>query len=86
MHVIYIGLGTDETALISILAHRNVAQRKLVRMAYEELYQEDLIQQFKSELSGSFEVKTLQFIAIVLHICKMKLLPHFLSMLTLGWA
>ncbi|KAG4946172.1 hypothetical protein AAZX31_15G129400 [Glycine max] len=49
------GLGTDETALISILAHRNVAQRKLVRMAYEELYQEDLIQQFKSELSGSFE-------------------------------
>lgn len=65
MHVIYIGLGTDETALISILAHRNVAQKKLVRMAYEELYQEDLIQQFKSELSGSFEVKTLQFIAIV---------------------
>ncbi|KAG4990356.1 Annexin D8 [Glycine soja] len=59
------GFGTDEAVLISILAHRNVAQKKLVRMAYEELYQEDLIQQFKSELSGSFEVKTLQFIAIV---------------------
>ncbi|KAK7303622.1 hypothetical protein RJT34_14532 [Clitoria ternatea] len=49
------GLGTDETSLISILAHRNVAQKKLVRQAYEELYQEDLIQQLKSELSGSFE-------------------------------
>ncbi|TKY72434.1 Annexin D8 [Spatholobus suberectus] len=49
------GLGTDDTALISILAHRNVAQRKLVRLAYEEIYQEDLIQQLKSELSGSFE-------------------------------
>ncbi|XP_061370450.1 annexin D8 [Gastrolobium bilobum] len=49
------GLGTDETALISILAHRNVAQRKLVRLAYEDIYHEDLIQQLKSELSGSFE-------------------------------
>ncbi|KAL2341602.1 hypothetical protein Fmac_009542 [Flemingia macrophylla] len=49
------GLGTDETTLISILAHRDVAQRKLVRQAYEQIYQEDLIQQLKSELSGSFE-------------------------------
>ncbi|KAK7329631.1 hypothetical protein VNO77_23802 [Canavalia gladiata] len=48
------GFGTDETALISILAHRNVAQRKLVRLAYEEIYHEDLIKQLKSELSGSF--------------------------------
>ncbi|XP_027339454.1 annexin D8-like [Abrus precatorius] len=49
------GFGTDESSLISILAHRNVAQRKLVRQAYEEIYHEDLIQQLKSELSGSFE-------------------------------
>ncbi|XP_020230830.1 annexin D8 [Cajanus cajan] len=49
------GLGTDETTLISILAHRDVAQRKLVRLAYEEIYHEDLIQQLKSELSGSFQ-------------------------------
>jgi len=58
-------LGTDEAALISILAHRNVAERKLVREAYEEIYHEDLIQQLKSELSGSFQVKILQFIALV---------------------
>ncbi|KAK7412852.1 hypothetical protein VNO78_04530 [Psophocarpus tetragonolobus] len=49
------GLGTDETVLISILAHRNVAQRKLVRLAYEDIFQENLIQQLRSELSGSFE-------------------------------
>ncbi|CAJ1963062.1 unnamed protein product [Sphenostylis stenocarpa] len=49
------GLGTDEAALISILAHRNVTERKLVRVAYEQIYHEDLIQQLKSELSGSFQ-------------------------------
>ncbi|KAK7246205.1 hypothetical protein RIF29_41065 [Crotalaria pallida] len=49
------GLGTDEKALISVLAHRNEAQRKLVRLAYQEIYHEDLIQQLKSEISGNFE-------------------------------
>ncbi|BAT87725.1 hypothetical protein LR48_Vigan09g174900 [Vigna angularis] len=49
------GLGTDEATLIFILAHRNVSERKLVREAYEEIYHEDLIQQLKSELSGSFQ-------------------------------
>ncbi|XP_057433326.1 annexin D8-like isoform X2 [Lotus japonicus] len=49
------GFGTDETTLISVLAHRNEAQRKLVRLAYEEIYHQDLIQQLKSELSGNFE-------------------------------
>jgi len=58
-------LGTDEATLISILAHRNVSERKLVREAYEEIYHEDLIQQLKSELSGSFQVKILQFISLV---------------------
>ncbi|WJX23295.1 hypothetical protein P8452_12515 [Trifolium repens] len=49
------GFGTNETALISILANRNEAQRKLVRLAYKEIYHQDLIQQLKSELSGNFE-------------------------------
>lgn len=53
----YKGLGTNETELISTLAHRNEAQRKLVRLAYEEIYHQDLIQQLKFELSGNFEVK-----------------------------
>ncbi|KAF8396232.1 hypothetical protein HHK36_017846 [Tetracentron sinense] len=46
---------TDEKALISILGHRNAAQRKLIRLAYEETYQEDLLKRLESELSGDFE-------------------------------
>ncbi|GAV62093.1 Annexin domain-containing protein, partial [Cephalotus follicularis] len=45
----------DEKAIISILGHRNLFQRKLIRLAYAEIYQEDLINQLKSELSGNFE-------------------------------
>ncbi|XP_038880580.1 annexin D8 [Benincasa hispida] len=50
-----LGLGTDEKAIISILGHRNATQRKLIRLAYEEIYNEDLIHQLNSELSGDFE-------------------------------
>ncbi|KAG7948472.1 hypothetical protein I3843_13G010600 [Carya illinoinensis] len=49
------GWGTDEKAIISILGHRNEFQRKQIRQAYEELYQEDLIKRLESELSGDFE-------------------------------
>lgn len=50
------GWGTDEKAVISVLGHRNAAQRKQIRKAYEELYQEDLVKRLESELSGDFEV------------------------------
>ncbi|KAH7536646.1 hypothetical protein FEM48_Zijuj03G0006600 [Ziziphus jujuba var. spinosa] len=36
------GWGTDEKAIISILGHRNAEQRKQIRLAYQQLYQEDL--------------------------------------------
>ncbi|KAK8508665.1 hypothetical protein V6N13_116181 [Hibiscus sabdariffa] len=49
------GWGTDEKAIISVLGHRNAAQRKQIRLAYEELYQEDLVKRLESELSGDFE-------------------------------
>ncbi|KAL0736037.1 hypothetical protein Bca4012_012247 [Brassica carinata] len=49
------GWGTDEKAIISILGHRNLFQRKLIRQAYQEIYHEDLLHQLKSELSGDFE-------------------------------
>ncbi|KFK25510.1 hypothetical protein AALP_AA8G124300 [Arabis alpina] len=49
------GWGTDEKAIVSILGHRNLFQRKLIRQAYQEIYHEDLIHQLKSELSGDFE-------------------------------
>ncbi|KAM5551880.1 annexin-like protein RJ4 [Rosa sericea] len=49
------GWGTNEKAIISILGHRNACQRKEIRAAYEQLYQEDLIKRLESELSGDFE-------------------------------
>lgn len=49
------GWGTDEKTVIVILGHRNAAQRKQIRMAYEEIYQEDLIKRLESEISGDFE-------------------------------
>ncbi|VVB14275.1 unnamed protein product [Arabis nemorensis] len=49
------GWGTDEKAIVSILGHRTLFQRKLIRQAYQEIYHEDLIHQLKSELSGDFE-------------------------------
>ncbi|ONI20752.1 hypothetical protein PRUPE_2G031900 [Prunus persica] len=49
------GWGTDEKAVISILSHRNAAQRYEIRLAYEGLYHEDLIKRLESELSGDFE-------------------------------
>lgn len=51
-----IGWGTDEKAIISILGRRNAIQRKLIRQAYEDLYEEDLVKRLESELSGDFEV------------------------------
>ncbi|KAL9424308.1 hypothetical protein AB3S75_036235 [Citrus x aurantiifolia] len=49
------GWGTDEKAVISILGHRTAAQRQQIRLAYQNLYQEDLVKRLESELSGAFE-------------------------------
>lgn len=49
------GWGTNEKAIISILGHRNWIQRKLIREAYEQQYQEDLVKRLEKELSGRFE-------------------------------
>ncbi|KAK1277717.1 hypothetical protein QJS04_geneDACA007400 [Acorus gramineus] len=49
------GWGTNEKAVITVLAHRNATQRKQISQAYEELYKEDLLKRLESELSGDFE-------------------------------
>ncbi|XP_057954093.1 annexin D8-like [Malania oleifera] len=49
------GWGRDKAAIISILGHRNAFQRKLIRLAYEEIYREDLTELLKSEVPAHFE-------------------------------
>ena len=54
--LIYSGWGTNETLIISILAHRNAAQRKIIRETYAQTYGEDLLKDLDKELSSDFEV------------------------------
>ncbi|KAK6116134.1 hypothetical protein DH2020_008403 [Rehmannia glutinosa] len=50
-----IGWGTNEGLIISILGHRNAAQRKLIREVYAETYGEDLLKSLDKELTNDFE-------------------------------
>ncbi|CAN6874047.1 unnamed protein product [Brassica oleracea] len=49
------GWGTNEGMIISILAHRNAAQRSLIRAVYAANYNKNLLNELDKELSGDFE-------------------------------
>ncbi|KAI4317260.1 hypothetical protein L6164_025146 [Bauhinia variegata] len=49
------GWGTNEALIISILAHRNAAQRKVIQEIYAETYGEELLKALDKELSSDFE-------------------------------
>ncbi|VFQ78982.1 unnamed protein product [Cuscuta campestris] len=49
------GWGTNEKLIISILGHRNAAQRNLIRQAYAETYGEDILKELNRELTHDFE-------------------------------
>lgn len=49
------GWGTNEGLIISILAHRNAAQRKVIRETYTQTHGEDLLKDLDKELSSDFE-------------------------------
>ncbi|KAJ4715710.1 Annexin [Melia azedarach] len=55
LHKAFQGWGTNEALIISILAHRNASQRKLIREIYHETYGEDLLKALDKELSSDFE-------------------------------
>ncbi|KAJ6811302.1 annexin D3-like [Iris pallida] len=48
------GWGTDEKAVIDVLAHRNARQRRAISEAYRRLHRESLLDRLRSELSGDF--------------------------------
>ena len=49
------GAGTDEDAIIKIVANRNNTQRQQLKYYYNQKFKRDLIADLKSELSGKFE-------------------------------
>ncbi|GKV25370.1 hypothetical protein SLEP1_g34818 [Rubroshorea leprosula] len=55
LHKAFQGWGTNEALIISILAHRNAAQRNLIRQTYAETYGVDLLKALDKELTSDFE-------------------------------
>ncbi|XP_069773554.1 annexin A4-like [Narcine bancroftii] len=49
------GLGTDEDAIIEVLARRTIAQRQQIKLDFKTAFGRDLISDLKSECSGCFE-------------------------------
>uniref|UniRef100_A0A3B3RZG4 Annexin n=1 Tax=Paramormyrops kingsleyae TaxID=1676925 RepID=A0A3B3RZG4_9TELE len=49
------GIGTNEGAIIEVLAHRTNAQRQLIKEAFKRSFGKNLVDELKSELSGNFE-------------------------------
>ncbi|XP_022317069.2 annexin A7-like isoform X2 [Crassostrea virginica] len=49
------GFGTDEKAIIDVLAYRSCSQRQQIKSMFKTMFGKDLIKDLKSELGGKFE-------------------------------
>ncbi|KAM6986903.1 annexin A4 [Aplochiton taeniatus] len=49
------GVGTDEAAVIEVLAQRTIAQRQRIKEQYKQIVGKDLADDLRSELTGKFE-------------------------------
>ncbi|KAF3615388.1 hypothetical protein FXO38_35153 [Capsicum annuum] len=56
LHKAFKGFGCDTAAVINILAHRDAAQRGLIKQEYRVMYSEELINRLSKELSGDNKV------------------------------
>jgi len=55
LHRAFKGFGCDTTTVVNILAHRNSAQRPIIRHEYRTMYSEDLDDRLSKELSGDLK-------------------------------
>lgn len=55
LHKAMKGMGTDEAAIINIVAHRSNKQRQELKKVYAQMWGKELIECLKSELGGHFE-------------------------------
>ena len=50
-----VGLGTDEQAIINVIAHTNASERAIIRNMYTQTYGENLIKRLEGETSSDFQ-------------------------------
>uniref|UniRef100_A0A8C5Y8C1 Annexin n=1 Tax=Microcebus murinus TaxID=30608 RepID=A0A8C5Y8C1_MICMU len=55
LHKAMKGFGTDEQAIVDVVANRSKDQRQKIKAAFNTMYGGDLIKDLKSELSGNME-------------------------------
>ncbi|XP_047441288.1 annexin A5a [Mugil cephalus] len=55
LHKAMKGIGTDEDAILMLLAARSNVQRQQIKVAYKKAHGKDLVSALKSELGGLFE-------------------------------
>ncbi|KAM0045084.1 putative annexin [Helianthus debilis subsp. tardiflorus] len=53
------GFGSDDAAVIGILAHRDANQRAYIQQEYKTMYSEDILKRLSSEISGKLETAVL---------------------------